>query len=61
MEGEGVRDLVGAVGAAELLDGLVGGPGQLDRQVHPPPLVAHLPARMQRYSCRRFSDQKLIG
>ncbi len=33
--------LVAAVGAAELLNGLVRRPRQLQRQVAPPPLVLH--------------------
>lgn len=36
--------LIGAVRPPKLLDGLVRRPGQLQRQVHPPPLVLRPPA-----------------
>ena len=51
---DGRRALVGAVGAAKLLDRLVGAPRQLQRHVHPPRLVAAAPIRLQRKMCGRF-------
>ena len=41
------RHLVGPVGAAKLLDGLVSAPGQLQRQVHAPPLIEGTAVGMQ--------------
>jgi len=44
---DGRGGLVGAVAAAELLDGLVRRPRQLQRDVAPPPPVARAPVRLQ--------------
>jgi hypothetical protein len=41
-----MTDLIGTVRAAELLDGFVGGPRQLQGDVQPPPPVLCAPVRL---------------
>ncbi len=43
--------LVGPMGAAELLDGLVSAPRQLDGEMHSPPLVDGISGCMQTDAC----------